>query len=85
MNIPSYENESIDVDSTSERLHASNILDNVYEKSVILEGKLSSAEMQAHTGNIYGNLQFAFQYFRNILDKLANYKKCLLNPNDYLL
>ena len=50
----------MDVDTTSQRLHASNILDNVYEKSVILEGKLSSAEMQAAIGNKYGKLQIAF-------------------------
>ena len=33
------------VDTTSQRLQASNILDNVYAKSVILEGELSLAEM----------------------------------------
>ena len=36
----------MDADSTSQRLQASNILDNVYVKSVIQEGELSSAQMQ---------------------------------------
>ena len=56
----------MDVDSTSQRLQASNILDNVYEKSVILGGELSSAEMQASVGNNYGKPQFEFNNFRNI-------------------
>ena len=46
----------MDVDTTSQRLQASNILDNVYTTYVILEGE-SSAEMQASVGNNYGQLQ----------------------------
>ena len=46
--------------TTSQRLQASNILDNVYAKSVILEEELSSAEIQAAVGNKYGKLQSAF-------------------------
>ena len=49
----------MDVDAISQRLQASNILYSVYEKSFILEGKLSSAEMQAVIGNNYGKLRFA--------------------------
>ena len=57
----------MDVDTTRKRLQASNILDNFYAKSVILEGELSLAEMQAVVGNNYGKLQFAFNNFRIIL------------------
>ena len=67
----------MDVDTNSERLQASNILDNVFGRSVILEGELSSAEMQADVGNNYGNLQFAFNNFQSIMKKLANNKTCL--------
>ena len=55
----------MDVDIASERLQASNILDNVYTTYVILEGE-SSAEMQASVGNNYGKLQFALNNFQNI-------------------
>ena len=46
----------MDVENINQRLQASNILDNVYAKFVILEGDLSSAEIQAAVGNNYGNL-----------------------------
>ena len=49
--------------------YSSNILDYIYSKSVILEGELSSAEMQAIIGNNYGKLLSAFNNFRNILKK----------------
>ena len=46
-NILSDEDEQMNVDDTiSQRLQASNILGNVYATSVILEGKLPSAEIQ---------------------------------------
>ena len=54
------------VDTTSQRLQTSNILDNFYAKSVILDENLSSAEMQADVGNNYGKLQFTFNNFRII-------------------
>ena len=57
----------MDVDTTSQKLQANNILDDVYAKSVNLEGELSSAEMQADVSNNYGKLQSAFNKFRNIL------------------
>ena len=57
------------------------ILYNIYPNSVILEGELSSAEIQAAVGNNYGKLQSAFNNFRNTLKKIANNKKCLLNQN----
>ena len=57
------------VDTTSERLRTSNILDNVYATSVILERELSSAEMQAVVGINYGKLQFSFNNFQNIMKK----------------
>ena len=50
-------------------LQSSNILDKVYAKSFILEGKLSSVEMQAAVGNNYGKPQPAFNSFQNILEK----------------
>ena len=53
----------MDVDTTSQRLQVSNILENVYATSVILERELSSAEMETAVGNNYGNLQFAFNKF----------------------
>ena len=56
----------MNVDTTSQRLQASNMFDNVYAKSVILEGELSSAEMQVYVGNNYGKLQFLFNNFPNI-------------------
>ena len=52
------------VDTTNQRLQASNILNNVYAKSVILEGELSSAELQVFISNNYGKLQFAFVNLR---------------------
>ena len=61
-----------------QRLQASNILHNVYAKSVILEEHLFAAEMQAAVGNNYEKLQSAFNNFRNILKKITNNKKCLL-------
>ena len=71
----------MDVDIICQKLHDSNIVDNVYVTSVILEGELSSADV----GNNYGKLQFAFNNFQNILKKLTNNKKCLLDPNDKIL
>jgi len=59
----------MDVYTTSRRLQASNILNNEYANSVILEVELSSAEMQAVVGNNYGKLQFTFNKLRNILKK----------------
>ena len=80
--ITSDEEETMDVDTNCQRLQDRNTLNNVYAKSVILEGELSSSEMQAIIGNNYGKLQFAFNSFRHILKKHSNNKKCLLNPND---
>ena len=51
------------VNTISQRLQASNILDNVYANSVILEGGLISAEIEAALGNNYGKLQSAFNNF----------------------
>ena len=59
----------MDVDTIIQSLQASNILDNFYAKSVIQEGELSSAEMQAAVRNKYGKLQFAFNNFQIILKK----------------
>ena len=72
----------MDVDTTGQRLQASKFIDNFYAKSVILEGELSSAEIQADVGNNYGKLQFGFDNFRIIKKILSNNKECLLNPND---
>ena len=78
MRITSDEDQPMDVDTTSNWLQASNILDNIYATSVILKGKMSSAEMRAAVGNNYGKLQLAFNNFQNIMKKkLANNKKCV--------
>ena len=61
--ITSDADEPMDIDTTRQRLQASNILDNVYAKSVILQGKLSSAEIQAAVGKNYGKLQSGFSKF----------------------
>ena len=58
----------MDVDTTSGRLQTSNNII-IIESSVILEGELSSAEMQAAVGNNYGKLQFDFNNFQNIMKK----------------
>ena len=62
-NLTSDEDEPMVVDTISQTLQVNNILDNVYVKSVILEGELSSAEMQAAVSNNYGNIQSAFVNF----------------------
>ena len=46
-------------------LQATNISDNIYTKSVILEGELWSAETQVAPGSNYGKLQTAFLNFQN--------------------
>ena len=43
----------MDVDTNSQTLQTNKTLDNVYAKSVILEGKMSSVEMQAAVSYIY--------------------------------
>ena len=50
-NITPDKNEQMHVDTTSQKLQAKNIFVNVYAKSVILEGELSSAEIQTAAGN----------------------------------
>ena len=62
-NITSDADEPMGVDTISQSLKACNILNNVYAKSVIVDGELSSAEIQAVVGNNYGNLQSAFNNF----------------------
>ena len=57
------------VDTTSQRLQASDILNKVCATSVILEVQLYSAEMQTAVGNNYGKLQSPFNNFQNILKK----------------
>ena len=54
----------MDIDTTNQRLQASNILDKVYAITVIMEGQMSSTEMQAAVGNNYGQLLITF---KNIL------------------
>ena len=67
------------VDTTSERLQASNIIDNVCAKSVILEGDMSSAEVQAAVGNNYRKLQISFNNFQNIIKKTFQQQKLFAN------
>ena len=70
----------MDVDITSKKLQAINTLVNVYAKSVILEGELSSAEIQAPVGNNYGKLQPALCKFQNILKITCQHKKVSARP-----
>ena len=79
-NITSDEDEPMDVDTTRRRLQASNVLVNVYAKSVILEGELSSAEIQAVVGKNYGKLQFPFNNFRNNFKKTYQQQKVSAKP-----
>ena len=74
------------VSSNSQSLQATNILDNIWTKFVILEGKLSSAEIQIAAGKNYENLQSVYKilFFLLIFKLLVNDKKCLLDLNDKL-
>ena len=63
-----------------QRLQASNILDNFYAKYVILQGELSSAEIQAAVGKNYGKLQFPFNNFRNNFKKTYQQQKVSAKP-----
>ena len=56
----------MDVSTNNQSLQATNIIDNIYTKSVRLEGELSSAETQTGSGNNYEKLQLAFLKFNNI-------------------
>ena len=79
--ITSHEDEPMDVATYIQRLQGSNILDNVYAKSVILEGELFSAEMQAAAGkNNSKKLQSAFNNFQNILKKTCQQQKVSARP-----
>ena len=79
-NITSDEDEPVAVGITSQRLQASNILDDFYAKSVIMGGELSSAEMQAAVGNNYGKLQSAFDNFQKMLKKICQQQKESARP-----
>ena len=68
------------VDTTSEMLQTSNILENVYAISIILEGELYLAEMQAAVGKNYGKLQFSLNNFQNIMKKNLQTKKSIWKP-----
>ena len=57
------------VDTTNQYLQDSNIHDNVYLTSVILEEELSLAKMQFSVRKNYGKLHFAFNNFQKILKK----------------
>ena len=74
----------MDVDTTSQKLQASNILDNVYPASIIIE-ELSSVKMQSAVGNNYGKLHSDFNNFQNIKKMLPTKNKYLLDPKDKLL
>ena len=65
-NISSDVDELMDVDNTSKRIHANYILNNVYAKTVILEGELSSVEIEATVVKNHGRQQSYFNNFRNI-------------------
>ena len=61
------EQQAVNEDENMQRLQGSNVLDNDYANYVILEGELSSAEMQDAIGNNYIKLQSVFNNNRNIL------------------
>ena len=64
----------MDVNTISQRSLARNVLDNVYAMSIVLEGEMYSAEMQAAVGNNYKKLQSVFNNFQNLLKTVANKK-----------
>ena len=70
----------MDLNTTSQRLQGSNILDNVYTTSIILEGELSSLEMQTAVGNSYVKLQYLFNNYQNILKKTCQPQKVSVRP-----
>ena len=70
----------MDVDTISQTLQATKTVDNVYPKSFILEGELSSAQMQAFVDSNYGKIESAFVNFRNILKKKLAKKKASTKP-----
>ena len=47
------EHQSVNKDENMKRLQASNILDNIYRKSITLEGELFSTEMQAAISKLW--------------------------------
>ena len=49
----------------SQSLQATDILDNIYIKFVIIKGELSSAETQVAAGYMYGKLQSTFKNYQN--------------------
>ena len=57
----------MDVDIVSQTLQTSKTVDNVYAKSVILEGELSSTEMQAGVSGKYGKILSDFVTFQIFL------------------
>ena len=69
----------MDADATSQNSQASNLVD-VYTTSLILEGELPSAEMQAAVGNNYWKLQYAFNNFMNMLNKTWQKQKMSTKP-----
>ena len=74
-NIPSDEDEIIDVDTTSQMLQASNILDNFYNAR-------KCKVMLVTTIEWYNLLLITYELFRK---QLAKNKMSLLNPNNKLL
>ena len=65
----------MDADATSQNSQASNLVD-VYTTSLILEGELSSAEMQAVISNKVGMLQSALNNSQNILKSCYQKRVC---------
>ena len=75
-NISSDEDEAMDVDTINKGLSIS-ILNDVLTKSLVLEGKVHSAEMKAVVGNNYENLYLAFDNFQKILKTTYQQQKDL--------
>ena len=77
--ILSHEDEAMDVDTISKGLSIS-FLNDVLTKSVVLEGKLHSAEMKAVVGKIYEKLYLAIHNFQNILKTTYQQQKVSARP-----
>ena len=54
----------MDVDNISQTLLPSKTVDNFYAKSVIFEGQLSFAEIQAAVSNKYGKIKSTFEILK---------------------
>ena len=76
--------EPIDVCINRQCLQSTNILDNIYTKSVIVKGELSSSLTQVAAGNNNGKLQSACKNFLNILKRSNEQQNVSAKPKQKL-